>query len=67
VIGGTALSGGTGGIGGAVIGALILSLVPNLISFARIETWWQTFLNAAVIVLALAMPGLLSLIRRRRV
>jgi ribose transport system permease protein len=66
VIGGTALSGGTGTVGGAIIGAIILSLIPNIISFAKIETWWQTFLNAAIIVLALALPGLLSLIRRRR-
>jgi ribose transport system permease protein len=66
VIGGTALSGGTGGIGGAIIGAVLLSLIPNIISFAKIESWWQTFVNAAVIVLALAMPGIISLIRRRR-
>jgi len=66
VIGGTALSGGTGTVGGAIIGAIILSLIPNIISFAKIETWWQTFLNAAIIVLALALPGMLSLVRRRR-
>ncbi|MDQ3931008.1 MAG: ABC transporter permease [Chloroflexota bacterium] len=66
VIGGTALSGGTGTIGGAIIGAIILSLLPNLISFANIETWWQTFLNAAIIVIALALPGFMNLLRRRR-
>ncbi len=65
VIGGIALSGGTGGIGGAILGAIILGFIPNLISFANIESWWQTFLNAAIIVLALAMPGLLGFIRRR--
>src|SRR5437868_4580911 len=47
VIGGTALSGGIGGIGGAIVGAIVLGLVPNLISFANVESWWQTFLNAA--------------------
>jgi len=67
VIGGTALSGGTGTIGGAIIGAIILGLLPNIISFSNINTWWQTFLNAAIIVVALALPGILNLIRRRRV
>ena len=67
VIGGTALSGGTGTIGGAIIGAIILGLLPNIISFSNIVTWWQTFLNAAIIVVALALHGLLNLIRRRRV
>jgi ribose transport system permease protein len=66
VIGGSALSGGTGGIAGAVIGALILGIIRNIISFANVETWWQTFVNAAIIVLALAVPGLLRLFQGRR-
>jgi ribose transport system permease protein len=65
VIGGTALSGGRGGIAGAIVGAILLNVVTNLISFAQIETWWQTLANASVIVIALAMPGILALIRRR--
>jgi ribose transport system permease protein len=66
VIGGTALSGGTGGIGGAIIGAIILGIVPNIISFSNIDTWWQTFFDALIIVLALALPGIIGLLRRRR-
>ena len=66
VIGGTILSGGKGGIAGAIIGAIILGLIRNIISFANVESWWQTFVNAAIIVLALAMPGILSLFRRKR-
>ncbi len=65
VIGGTALSGGTGGIGGAITGAIVLGLFRNIVSFAAIATWWQTFVNAAIIVLALAMPGVIRLLRRR--
>src|SRR5512146_1623554 len=66
VIGGTALSGGVGGVAGAVIGAIILGLIKNIISFANIDTWWQTFVNAAIIVAALAAPGVISLFRRKR-
>lgn len=66
VIGGTALSGGVGGVAGAVIGAIILGLIRNIISFANIDTWWQTFVNAAIIVVALAAPGVINLFRRRR-
>lgn len=65
VIGGTALSGGVGGIAGPMIGAIILGLIRNIISFANVETWWQTFVNAAIIVLALAMPGIIRLLRGR--
>lgn len=66
VIGGTALSGGVGGIGGAIIGAIVLGLFRNIISFAGIATWLQTFVNAAIIVVALALPGVAGLFRRRR-
>ena len=66
VIGGTALRGGTGGVAGAIIGAIILGLIRNIISFANVDLWWQTFVNAAIIVLALAAPGILGLLRRRR-
>jgi ribose transport system permease protein len=66
VIGGTALSGGVGGVAGAVIGAVILGLIRNIISFANIDTWWQTFVNAAIIVVALAAPGVINLLRRIR-
>jgi ribose transport system permease protein len=66
VIGGTTLSGGVGGVAGAMIGAVILGLIKNIISFANIDTWWQTFVNAAIIVVALAAPGVINLFRRKR-
>ncbi len=67
VIGGTALSGGTGGVAGPIIGAAILGLFRNIVSFANVDLWWQTFVNAAIIVLALAAPGAIALLQRRRV
>lgn len=66
VIGGTALSGGVGGVAGAIIGAIILGMIRNIISFSNVDLWWQTFVNAAIIVLALAAPGIINLLRRRR-
>ena len=67
VIGGTRLSGGQGGVVGTVLGVTILGLIRNIISFANVPTWYQTLVNAVVIVLALAAPGVVSLFRRRRV
>ena len=48
-----------------IAGAIILGLVTNIISFANVDTWWQTFVNAAIIVLALAAPGFINLFRRQ--
>jgi ribose transport system permease protein len=67
VIGGTRLSGGQGGIVGTILGVAILGLIRNIISFASVPTWYQTLVNAVIIVLALAAPDVVSLFRRRNV
>ena len=66
VIGGNAMSGGVGGVAGPVMGAITLGIIQNIISFANINTWWETFVKATIIVVALAAPGAISLFRRRR-
>jgi ribose transport system permease protein len=65
VIGGNALSGGVGGVTGPVMGAITLGILQNIISFANINTWWETFVKACIIVIALAAPGILYLLRNR--
>jgi ribose transport system permease protein len=66
VIGGTALSGGIGGVAGPIMGAITLGLINNIISFAQINTWWETLIKAVIIITALATPGVINLFRRRR-
>lgn len=65
VIGGTAMSGGIGGVVGPVMGAVTLGLIQNIVSFAHINTWWETLVKALIIVVALATPGIINLFRRR--
>lgn len=67
VLGGTRLSGGQGGVAGSLMGVVILGLIRSIISFANVPTWWQTLANSLIIVLALAGPGVVGLVRRRRV
>lgn len=66
VIGGNALSGGVGGVVGPVMGAITLGIIQNIISFANIDTWWETLVRAVIIVLALAAPGIVNVVRTRR-
>ena len=66
VIGGNALSGGIGGVAGPVMGAITLGVIQNIISFASIDTWWETLVRALIIVLALAAPGIVNLFRTQR-
>jgi ribose transport system permease protein len=66
VLGGTALSGGKGSIIGSLIGVAILGTISNVLSFAEIDRWVRPLLDASIIVVALAVPGLIILLRRLR-
>lgn len=65
VLGGTRLAGGQGGVVGAVVGVAIITIIRNLITFANVPTWYQTLFDAVIILLALAGPGIVRLIRER--
>lgn len=65
VLGGTRLRGGQGGVTGALLGAIILNIILSIIAFANVPNWWQTFVNGFIVMLALAGPGIIALIRRR--
>jgi ribose transport system permease protein len=67
VLGGTRLAGGQGGVIGTVLAVIILGIFRNIISFANIDSWWQTLVNALIILVALAGPGVVALMRRRGV
>lgn len=52
VIGGTRLSGGVGAVGGSLIGALILSILDNILGLRNIQSEYQAILKGVIIVLA---------------
>jgi ribose transport system permease protein len=66
VLGGTALSGGQGGLLGTIFGVYILGFIRTIISFAGVPSWWQTLVDGMIIMLVLAGPGLFALVRGRR-
>ena len=39
------------------MGAITLGLIQNIVSFAHINTWWETLAKASIIVAALAIVG----------
>ncbi|MCA1439988.1 ABC transporter permease [Ensifer sp. IC4062] len=52
VIGGTSLSGGTGGIGGTIIGVLIIGVLRNGLNLLSVSPFMQQVIIGGVIVLA---------------
>jgi ribose transport system permease protein len=55
VIGGTSLSGGSGTIAGSMVGALILSVLDNILGLRNIQSEYQLILKGAIIVLAVVL------------
>ena len=54
VIGGTSLSGGTGGVGGTIIGVLIIGVLRNGLNLLGVSPFVQQVIIGLVIVLAVA-------------
>ena len=54
VIGGTSLSGGTGGIGGTIIGVLIIGVLRNGLNLLSISPFLQSVIIGLVIIFAVA-------------
>ena len=58
VIGGVSLSGGKGNIGGAVVGALILGLLTNIIFYANLSSLYQGFAKGMIIIVSIALASI---------
>jgi ribose transport system permease protein len=55
VIGGTSLAGGTGTVIGSMVGALILSILDNILGLRNIQSEYQMILKGVIIVIAVVM------------
>jgi ribose transport system permease protein len=65
VIGGTALSGGVGGAGGAIAGAIVLGLISNIVFFAGLSGGMRELIDGAIVIGALALANIPALRRAR--
>jgi len=57
VIGGASLSGGTGGVGGTVMGALLIGVLSNGLVMMGVNSYYQEIVIGAIIVLAVALDS----------
>jgi ribose transport system permease protein len=55
VIGGTALSGGKGGVTGTLFGVLLLSLLNSLLNFLQVSTFYQWVVQGIIILVAVSI------------
>ncbi len=55
VIGGIAIAGGAGSVGGAVLGALFLGVIKNALPVVGISPFWQMAISGAAILIAVTV------------
>ena len=66
VIGGTALSGGRGGLAGTVLGAFILTTIGNVVFVLHISSYWQPVAAGLILVFSVLATSLGELATSRR-
>ena len=52
-IGGTSLNGGSGTIGGSLLGALLLTMITNGLNVNGIDSFWQLVVSAIVLIITI--------------
>lgn len=52
LLGGTALSGGVGGVGGTAIGVLFIGILQDGLSIAGVPSFWQQVVTGAILIVA---------------
>jgi ribose/xylose/arabinose/galactoside ABC-type transport system permease subunit len=57
IVGGTALSGGSGTILGTMLGALLMGVIRNGLVLLGVNMYWQTVATGAIIILVCALDG----------
>ena len=58
IIGGVAFSGGRGGVIGSAMGALLLTILVNLLVVMGLDLYWQRIVQGTVLVVAVLIQGL---------
>ncbi len=66
VIGGTSMAGGEGSVFGAIIGALILTLIVNAMNLLGVPALAQSIVTGAIIVLAVLLDVQMKRIQKNR-
>lgn len=65
VIGGTSLSGGSGGMLGTIVGALVLRTISDLLVFMNVSSYWSSLVQGVLLILAVAASAYGSMLKRR--
>ncbi|MFD1252476.1 D-allose transport system permease protein AlsC [Devosia equisanguinis] len=66
LIGGTAFTGGEGGVFGTMIGVLFLGVIQNGLTLSGVSSFWQGMVSGGILIFAVWLGGMRQLLRRKR-
>jgi ribose/xylose/arabinose/galactoside ABC-type transport system permease subunit len=66
LIGGTAFTGGEGGVFGTMIGVLFLGVVQNGLTLSGVSSFWQGMVSGSILIFAVWLGGVRQILRRKR-
>ena len=55
VIGGTSITGGSGGVIGSILGAILMGIIKNGLVLLNVSTYWQQIVTGLVVIIAIIM------------
>ncbi|GAA2461047.1 ABC transporter permease [Streptomyces pulveraceus] len=61
VVGGVAITGGTGTVWGAALGALLLTTIGSVLVVLKVDSFWQGALTGALLLLAIGVDRVVNL------
>lgn len=64
IIGGTAISGGSGTVLGSILGAVLLGVVRNVLTLLKVNMYWETVATGAIIILVCALDSVAKMKKR---
>ena len=66
VLGGINVTGGRGGLYGTVVGAFILRLLADLLTFAGVSAYWTALVQGCLLIFAVGINSGINIINRKR-
>lgn len=66
VLGGINVTGGRGSLFGTIIGAFILQLLSDLLTFAGLSSYWTSLIQGALLVTVVGVTSVLEIVRKKR-
>lgn len=66
VLGGINVAGGRGSLYGTIIGAFVLQLLSDLLTFAGLSSYWTSLIQGALLITVVGVTSVIEIVRRKR-